>query len=392
MVKVISTRPLNNGMKEDSAGNLWKDIEGFAQYSFNKSHSVEYTLISYQAMWLKVFHPVEFFAAALTVMKEERRPALIKDADKWGIKVSPPDVNYSTDEFEILSDERLVAPFSIMKGLSERGAKEILLARKDGPFKDAADFEGRVPRRVVNKTVREKLDLVGAFSRIEAQRPADHEDRRTDQLELIPSIMSGGATVTRKVHCDKVTKTELVNLMQTWRDDMPESAGEAVFVGPKMGKQPKFMVVFDGPGYHDEQAGKFATGGIDAVEQALEECGLEISDAYWTGLCKTPKKKGEKLYSPEVIHDFKALLEEEVRILNPQVVLCLGSNAARHFYTGMKGAITEHTGKVVYQKATDGLKNDRNIVIGITPGMIYFDPTKQILLDEAFATVADMIG
>lgn len=381
-----------NGMNEAAATILWEKIVKFAGYAFNKSHSVEYTLISYQAMWLKIFHPVEFFAAALTVFKEEKRPALIKDAEKWGVKVSPPDVNYSTDEFEILTDERLVAPFSIMKGLSERGAKEILLAREDGQFKDAKDFEERVPRRVVNKTVREKLDKVGAFSRIESQIAADHPDRRTDQLEFIPSIMSGGAIVTRAVHKDKETKVELVSMMEKWRENPPESVGEAVFVGPRMGKQPKFMVVFDGPGYHDEQAGRFATNGMDAVEEALDAAGLEISDGYWTGLCKTPKKKGEKLYLPETIHDFAKLLDEEVAMLNPQVILCLGTNSARHFYKGMKGSITEHAGKIVYQKATDGLDNDRNIVIGITPGMIYFDNTKQVLLDEVFQIISDMIA
>lgn len=380
------------GMSEGAANTLWDKIVKFAGYAFNKSHSVEYTLISYQAMWLKVHHPLEFFAAALTILKEEKRPGLIKDAAKWGIDVLPPDVNYSTDEFEILSDTKLVAPFSIMKGLSERGAKEILLSRKDGPFKDAADFEARVPRRVVNKTVREKLDRVGAFARIEGQQPSNHPDRRTDQLELIPSIMSGGAVVTREVHRDKDTKKELIELMEHWRDNPSEEVGEAVFVGPRMGKRAKFMVVFDGPGYHDEQAGKFAMQGIDAIEEALDAAGLEIADGYWTGLCKTPKKKGEKLYSPEIIHEYKKLLDKEVELLNPQIVLCLGTNAARHFYPGMKGAITEHAGKIVYHKATDGLKNDRNIVIGITPGMVYFDSTKQVMLDEAFGAVSEMLA
>lgn len=383
---------VRNGMGEAPAQLLWDKIVKFAGYAFNKSHSVEYTLISYQSMWLKVNYPVEFFAAALTVLKEEKRPALIKDAEKWGVKVLPPDVNFSTDEFEILSDEKLVAPFSIMKGLTERGAKEVMKAREDGPFKSVQDFEDRVARRVVNKTVREKLDLVGAFSRIESQIPADHPDRRTDQLELIPSIMSGGAIVDREVHRDKATKEALIDLLDEWRANPSELVGDAVFVGPRLGRAAKFMVVFDGPGYHDEQAGRFAEAGIDAVEQALEEAGLEIADGYWTGLCKTPKKKGEKLYSPEIIREYKELLDAEVEMLNPQVVLCLGTNAARHFYPAMKGSITEHTGKTIYQKATDGLKNDRNIVIGITPGMIYFDGTKQVLLDEAFKTVADMIA
>lgn len=382
-----------SGMDEANAQVLWDKIVKFAGYAFNKSHSVEYSLISYQSMYLKVKHPVEFFAAALTILKDDKRPGLIKDAAKWGIQIVPPDVNYSSDEFEIITDAQLVAPFSIMTGLSARGASEILTARNDGgAFKDAADFESRVPRRVVNKTVRDKLNRVGAFARIEGQISSVHPDRRTDQLELVPSIMVGGAIVERDVHHDKASKEALVEILQTFRDNPPEVIGNAMFVGPRMGKRPKFMAVFDGPGYHDEQAGRFATKNIETVLESLEDCGLEINDGYWTGLCKTPKKKGEKLYDPEVILAYRSLLEQEVELLNPQVILCLGTNAARFFWPAMKGPITDHAGKIIYQKASDGLKNDRNIVMGITPGMVYFDPEKQVLLTEAFTQVADMLA
>ena len=390
-MKIKTCKPLNDGLEPNSAQRLWDDIEKFASYSFNKSHSVEYSLISYQSMWLKVYHPLEFFAAALTILKEEKRPGLIRDAKKWGIDVSPPDVNLSTDEFEIRSDSELIAPFSIMKGLSANGAKEVMKAREDGPFKDMKDFEGRVKRRVVNKAVREKLDLVGAFASVEpTQQPANHPDRRKDQLELVPSIMTGGAIVERDVHRDKATKSAISDLLSDFRDT-EDVCRNKVFVQPRMGKRAKFMAIFDGPGYHDERAGRFATEGIDAVEEALEECGLEIADGYWTGLCKTPKAKEEKLWNPADIHEYKRLLDQEIMMLNPQVILCLGTNAARAMVSGMKGTIADNAGKILYQKATDGLKNDRNIVIGITPGMIYFDPDKQVLLNEAFQHVADMM-
>ena len=378
------------GMQRVVAESLWDQIVKFAGYAFNKSHSTAYTLISYQAMWLKVHHPVEFYAAALTVLSDDKRPGLIKDAQRSRITVVPPDVNYSTDEFEILTDNVLAAPFSIMQGLSTRGAVEILLARKSGPFKDAADFEARVERRVVNKSVRDKLNRVGAFARIEAQPPANDESRRIDQLELVPSIMVGGATVNREVQRDKETKIQLLKDLEEFAANQ-EVCKDAVFVTPKMGRNARFMAIFDGPGYHDERAGKFAMQGIDAVEEALDECGLEISDGYWTGLCKTPKKKGEQLYSPDVLHAYKPLLEDEIALLNPQVIICLGTNAARFFDPGMRGGIADHTGKIIYRKATDDLKNDRNIIIGITPGMIYFDPTKQVLLNEAFQALAEMI-
>jgi len=380
-----------NGMDESTATVLWDKIVKFAGYAFNKSHSVEYSLISYQCMYLKVKYPVEFFAAALTILDEDKKPGLIKDAERLGIHVSPPDVNYSSNQFEILTDKRLVAPFSIMKGLSDRGAVEILKAREDGPFKTMQDFEDRIPKRVVNKTVRAKLDLVGAFARIEPQIPAEDPRRRVDQLELIPSIMVGGAVVDREVHRDKDTIKELGEALNSFRATS-EHCEDAVFVTPKMGKRAKIMVVLDGPGYHDEQAGQFTKGGFEVVEEALEAAGLDVNDAYWTAFSKVPKRKGEQLYDPSILHAFKPLLDKELELLNPQVILCLGSNAARHFDPTIKGGIADIAGKVTYRKSDEAVKNDRNIVIGITPGMIFFDPTKQVLLNEAFQIVAEMVG
>ena len=70
-----------SGMTELSAGMLWDKIEGFAGYAFNKSHSVEYSIVSYWTMWVKVRYPAEFFAAAMTVVdKEEKLTGLVIDA------------------------------------------------------------------------------------------------------------------------------------------------------------------------------------------------------------------------------------------------------------------------------------------------------------------------
>lgn len=195
----------------------------------------------------------------------------------------------------------------------------------------------------------------------------------------------------REIHRDRESKKAVAETLTHFRDTNPVCES-AVFVNPRMGKHAKFMVVFDGPGYHDEQAGQFARQGIDVIEEALEEAGLEISDAYWTALCKIPKKKGEKLYSPDVVHAFKPLLDHEVQILNPQVILCLGTNAARHFEPSLKGPVADHAGKVIYKKASEGLKDDRNVVLGITPGMVFFDGSKQALLNEAFQQVAEMFA
>jgi DNA polymerase III subunit alpha len=178
------------GCTEDWAGELFDKIEGFAGYGFNKSHSVEYTLISYQAMYLKTYHPVEFYAAALTLMKEEKLTGIIRDAKALGIDVSMPDINISTDRFEIATSVRLVMPLQRIKGISEKATNAILEARKTGPFLNKEDFLSRVEKRVCNVRVQNALDLVGAFSRIEpGQVPANDPSRIKDQIELLPGLV-----------------------------------------------------------------------------------------------------------------------------------------------------------------------------------------------------------
>ena len=57
----------------------------------------------------------------------------------------------------------------------------------------------------------------------------------------------------------------------------------------------------------------------------------------------------------------------------------------------MKGSITDNAGMLVYKKADEGLNNDCNIVVGLTPGMIFYDPSKQEVLDDVFRQVAEML-
>ena len=57
---------VKNGVDAKLATELFDTMEQFAAYSFNKSHSAAYGLITYQTAWLKAHHPVEFMAALLT--------------------------------------------------------------------------------------------------------------------------------------------------------------------------------------------------------------------------------------------------------------------------------------------------------------------------------------
>jgi len=387
---------VTTGMDETAATELWDKVVKFAGYSFNKSHSVEYSLISYQTMYLKTYHPLEFYAAAMTIASSEKMPALLRDAAKNGVTVLPPDVNVSTAEFEIASDSTLVAPLSALKGLSAKGTELIMQQREnDGPFESIEDFRKRLPPRNVNKTVMDKLDRVGAFAKITPSAPlASDERRREDQLMFCPDIILGGISVTRTIPRDKVTMEVLKAELDKWKSKTScPIVSSATFTSPRMGKEPRFMAVFDGPGWSEEAAMKFTEGkSFNIMRDILDDLGIDIADGYWTGLCKAPKLAGEKIYTQAQIAAYAPLLKREIEILKPQVIVTLGTNAMRHFLPKVKGGCQDNAGKIVYlPHSAEGANDDCNLIVGITPGMLAFDHTRAELLVDALDKVREMI-
>lgn len=378
------------GCTEDWAGALFDKIEGFAGYGFNKSHSVEYTLISYQAMYLKTYHAVEFYAAALTLMKEEKLTGIIRDARALGIEVSMPDINISTNRFEIATPVRLVMPLQRIKGISEKATTAILEARKSGPFADKNDFLGRVEKRVCNKRVQEALDLVGAFARIEpGQVAANDPSRIKDQIELLPGLVAAHVPVERELHRDKDTKKALAELVDEYRLAHGPLAGANVDgypVKPFFGKGADFMIVSDAPGNEEDTSGVMGFSmSNNAVIEAVEAASLDRSNIYWTALIKRPKRG--KQVTPDEIAVYAPYLEREIELLAPPVIVLLGSQTVRHFFPDFKGKASDAAGKVIYSK-----KYDANVVIGFSPGEIYHDPDKQQNMNEVFASVADCLS
>src|SRR5215510_15136386 len=93
-----------NGVSGEQAAAIFKEMEGFASYGFNKSHSAAYALVTYQTAYLKAHYPTEFFAALLTADKDkiDKVVRTIAEARAWGVSVLPPDVNASDIDFTVV--------------------------------------------------------------------------------------------------------------------------------------------------------------------------------------------------------------------------------------------------------------------------------------------------
>lgn len=145
---------------------FWKDLLGFADYCFNKSHSACYGLISYQTAYLKAHYPSAFMAALMTSDYDDtdRLAIEISECKHMGIPVLRPDVNESYVEFAVVPETNQIRfGMAAIKNVGTGAVEEILRARKEGSFESLDDFLARVNTRIVNRKALESLMKAGAF-------------------------------------------------------------------------------------------------------------------------------------------------------------------------------------------------------------------------------------
>lgn len=161
-----------NGMGEKAATELFEQIEKFAEYCFNRSHSAAYAFVAYQTAYLKAHYTVEYISALLSSVAgdQDKTQAYIEEALKYGIKVLPPDINKSYAEFT--PDENNIRfGLASIKQVGEIVVDAIIQEREaKGDFESVYDFCTRVESKCSNKRVMEGLIKAGAFSNIETSR------------------------------------------------------------------------------------------------------------------------------------------------------------------------------------------------------------------------------
>jgi DNA polymerase-3 subunit alpha len=144
---------------------LFNVIEQFADYAFNKSHSFGYGFVAYQTAWLKANHPVEYLAALLTSVKDDKDKTAVYLAEcrALGVQVLVPDVNLSASDFAA-RDGTVPFGLSAIRNVGE-GLVRLIVAEREanGPFTDFYDFCQRVDPMVLNKRTVESLIKAGAF-------------------------------------------------------------------------------------------------------------------------------------------------------------------------------------------------------------------------------------
>jgi DNA polymerase-3 subunit alpha len=184
--KLFSEGAKKLGLDYNMASELFKLIEKFAGYGFNKSHSAAYAMVTFQTAWLKTYYPNEFMSALLTSDKDNTDKVVryIDEVKRMGIELSPPDISDSQLEFSaITKDDKEVILFGLggIKGVGEAAIHAMLEEREaNGPYTSLENFINRIEPSKVNKRVIESAIKAGAFDRFGYSRKA-----LLEQIEVI---------------------------------------------------------------------------------------------------------------------------------------------------------------------------------------------------------------
>ena len=175
------------GFSDAAQQTLWKVLESFADYAFNKAHTAAYGLVSYWTAYLKAHYPAEYMAALLTSVgdSKDKMAVYLNECRRMGIRVLPPDVNESIRYFAAVGDD-IRFGLGAVRNVGANVVEAIVQARVGEPFASFHDFLGRVPVSVANKRTVESLIKAGAFDTLGATRRAlleIHEDA-TEQAVL----------------------------------------------------------------------------------------------------------------------------------------------------------------------------------------------------------------
>jgi len=200
---------VERGYHRDLANTIFDACAKFAEYGFNKSHSAPYALITYQTAYMKANYPVEFIAASMTyaMANTDKLAEFRGEAQRLGIKVEPPSINRSGVDFDV-EDGKIHYALAALKGVGRQAVEAIVEGRGDRPFRDIADFAGRVNPRMLNKRVLESLAAAGAFDALDINRARVYAgvdailataQRQHEAAEIGQNDMFGGALAREKI-------------------------------------------------------------------------------------------------------------------------------------------------------------------------------------------------
>lgn len=319
----------HSGITKEQGDKIFDDILEMAAYSFNKSHSVGYAILSMESAWLKTYFPVEFFCAVLTYAgKEDKFQEYIRDAHRHNAEVLYPDINRSDSKDFIIYDGKIVAPLNSIKGVGDVAADHILNARNSttmGAFRDHEHFLETLNKLKlngkVNKKIKDVLYRANTFKEI-GHFVEDKKERRDNLRELL-GLFSPTPSINFKSGRDH-DKKEYQELMTTVMK-CNRGAGHGKLVKPIMFSRPSVLVVTDLSKQDVELLQHDNTKWFQP--HLMNRLGVPRSSVAFTSPLKCSFYNVEKQEIPQECKTMcsREFLKREIEIVRPRLIInCVG--------------------------------------------------------------------
>jgi len=354
---------------KEEADEFWEALQNHARYSFNKSHSVEYAMISYWCAWLKLYFPAEFLCANLTFVAAEKKEEIVKEAQRVGLNVVLPRIGVSDAKVWTVKDGNIYVPFIEVKGIGEKTAEDC--SKYKQPAADAFFDLGKAkPTGKIGKL----MEAIGA----DGSPPKD---------DISKYFSFDVSTITNKEQKEK----ECYFIQKRWRN--PENLYCKDCQLRTEAKQPvlpscgiyNVFIIGEAPGRDENEEGKGFVGKAgDLLWKELFKYGLTRRQFHVTNTCKcypgnirTPKA--------EHISACSKWLDAEIKNANARLCLALGNTPLKYF-KGIDGGITKLSGSMEW------IENKGIWVCwGLHPSAVLHRPENKMLFEEGIRSFADKI-
>ena len=305
---------------EKEADDFWKGLQEYAQYAFNRSHAVEYSLIGYWTAWLKSHYPTEFMCASLTHGGENRVEGLVKEAYRLGLSVFPPKVGISKATTWQAKGKRLIAPFIIIKGIGESLALQAALYKRVEHAQGFFKIETKGKQTKLEKL----LESAGAFDEDSIPDMAlslfSFDFRNQPPPDPSPEMIQ---SIRFKLDIDDCHECDL-------RKECSHP------VCPSKG-QYNIMVIMEAPGRKEDEKGVGLVGDAgdilwgEMAKYGLKRIMFHVTNVVkcWPSITKTPKY-------PHIDTCTKLWLNKEIEELKPKLILA-GGNSVMYYLCGKTG-------------------------------------------------------
>jgi DNA polymerase-3 subunit alpha len=292
---------INRGVPREIAESIYEEVMAFGGYAFNKSHAAAYAVIGYYTGWLKYHYPTEFMAAMLNSFMGnlDQAARYINTCKKMGIKVLPPDINFSSNKFKT-EDGKIRFALSAVKNVGDAAICNLIKERdKNGKFESFMSFLERMSDYDLNKKMIESLIKASAFDSFNEKRSNlmyQYEPYLNQLARIKKSKMDGQLSLFDSGSGNQVPSAEIFddnNLPEYEKSEL--LAMEKEVLGLYVTGHPlnEFMDIIDGRTNCDSTA--FNTPPADEESDAVQE--RKVCDnqrVTMAGMCIAKKDKTTK--------------------------------------------------------------------------------------------------